>query len=214
MIYTKWAIDGMEIKTIEYSGHGFRMKEPLPENLEDMVDDAIRQIDTLGDYILFGHSMGAFLAYHITLKAKEKGIKMPKFVGLSACEPPSYLPRKAERFSKLATDPEATVRFMIKYNRMSEKRIRSKMFSEIFMPYIQNDYKILSEYQYLPGERLNVPAFVFCSKEDSLMRYEVMNEWKDFFFDISINEVKGDHFYIEDEDTADDIMNRMSCIKE
>lgn len=210
MTYTKWVINGMNIKTIEYSGHGFRMKEELPKTREEMVEDVIGQIDTANDYILFGHSMGAFLTYCVVIRLIELGEKLPEYVVLSACVPPFYFAQKHERFKLLAENAEASVQFMIKYNRMPEKRIRSKMFMEKIMPYIRNDYRILSEYVYVREDKLDIPAYVFCSKEDSLMQFIYMDKWNEYFSKVTINELKGDHFFIEDPDVAPVIMERLS----
>lgn len=205
LIYNTWKFNDFDPHPIEYSGHGFRYQEPLAESMEDIVRDVadqIQQIITPGEakFILFGHSMGGLVAWLTTQRLK------PSALYVSACEPPNLL--DARRYEKYGNEG-ALMSYIRDYQRLSEKRMKSNTFLNKLLPIIKNDYKILSEYKYEALGKLDIPVKIFYSKEDTLMRYEMMQSWSDYGSDVQFYELSGDHFYIEDDDTRETIISRM-----
>ncbi len=194
LLYNKWKTDNFIFHPIEYSGHGTRFREPLSSNMNDIVEDVIQQIESAEtlEYFLFGHSMGALTAW---LVAQKMDIK-PKALFVSACEPPDCL--EAEVYKKYRND-DALMRYMEAYGRASERQRTSKVFRKIFFPAIENDFRILSEYIYEPCTALDIPIIVLYSKEDTRMRYKVMENWNKFSTDVYFEQFRGDHFYLEEE---------------
>lgn len=194
LIYNKWKFKNFDPHPIEYSGHGFRYQEPLAECMEDMVEDVAVQIrqalaQSEGGFILFGHSMGGLIAWLTAQKLK------PSAIYLSACEPPGIL--DAGRYRKYGSD-DALMGYIRDYKRLSKKRMESKVFLDKLLPVIKNDYKLLSEYEYKETGKMDIPIRIFCSRKDTLMRYEVMQKWEEYSSDVQFHEISGDHFYVED----------------
>ena len=195
--FAKWKLDGVNIVPIDYGGHGFRYKEPLASDAEEMVDDVIIQMsldEVNDDYMIFGHSMGGLAAWLVTEKLTEMQEKLPKKVFISAMEPPEELDGQS---FKWLLDQENSDQFMLKYERVSERVLHSKRFRERFMPAIHNDYRLLSEWKYQIKHRVDVPLVIISSPEDSLMRYDVMEKWSEYSSDVKYYNMKGDHFYID-----------------
>lgn len=195
MIYNKWKFNNLIPHPIEYSGHGFRYQEPLAHCLEDMVRDTAVQIQQVlpqggSDFILFGHSMGGLIAWLTAQRLR------PSALYVSACEPPGIL--DVRRYRQYESE-DVLMRYIRDYKRLSEKRMESKVFQNELLPIIRNDYLILSEYKYTEIRHLDIPIKIFCSREDTLMRYEMMQKWLDYGSDVQICELLGDHFYIEDD---------------
>lgn len=198
----------MNIVPIDYGGHGLRYKEPLAVDAEEMVDDVISQMhldEVTDDYMIFGHSMGGFAAWLVTEKLTEMQEKLPKKVFISAMEPPEELDGQSFRW---LLDPENSDRFMLKYERVSEKVLRSKRFREQFMPAIHNDYRLLSEWKYQRKTCVDVPLVIISSQEDSLMRYDVMDKWSEYSSDVKFVDVEGDHFYVDQFENLREILER------
>lgn len=195
LIYNKWKFKGLDPHPAEYSGHGFRYQEPLAGCMEDMVDDVTAQIGRAlpqgeGDFLLFGHSMGGLIAWLTAQRLK------PSALYVSACEPPGVL--DAGRYRKYESE-DALMGYIRDYKRLSRKRMESKIFLDKLLPVIKNDYKLLSEYEYKETGKLDIPIRIFCSREDTLMRYEMMQKWEGYSSDVQFYELSGDHFYIEDD---------------
>lgn len=82
----------VRVSAVELPGRGRRCREPLAKDMSAMVADldaCIRPAAQGGPYALFGHSLGAMLAYLCTVRAFEQGTRLPETLFLSACPPPS-----------------------------------------------------------------------------------------------------------------------------
>lgn len=204
LIYNKWKFKNFDVHPVEYSGHGFRYQEALAESMEDVVGDAasqIRQVLSDGEeFVLFGHSMGGLVAWLLSQRFK------PTALYVSACEPPAVFDIGRYRMYESET---ALMRYIKDYKRLPEKRLKSKIFLDQLLPMIKNDYRILSKYEYREAVCLDIPVKVFCSREDTLMRYEMMQKWSEYGNDVQFYELAGDHFYIEDECTRDTMIGIM-----
>ena len=59
----------IDVYLIEYPGHGMRLREPFSETMDDLVQDAKKQIETNRipgiPFVLFGYSMGAEVAFDL-----------------------------------------------------------------------------------------------------------------------------------------------------
>ena len=200
MTYDNWYIDGFNIVKIEYSGHGYRFKEPLITDFDEMLDDIIKQmLDGIKDeYVLFGHSMGGLLVWLLAHEMKKRGLREPEKIIISGCEPPEYF--NTELFKKY-TEYDEVVEYVRHFNRFSEKRVNSDIFKNVFFPVIRNDFLLASQFRYMPSKKLDIPLEVVYCREDSIMRSEFMNRWNEYANTVDFLEVKGDHFYIENTDT-------------
>ena len=206
MLYDAWEIEGYNLVRIEYSGHGFRFKEPLISEFPQMLEDIISSMNVSNDdeYILFGHSMGGLLAWMLAHEMKRRGLKEPERIIISGCEPPDTI--NTRLFHKY-TDYDEVVEYVRHFNRFSEKRIKSEVFVKFFFPIIQNDFRLVSSYQYKETEALDIPMDVIYSKDDSIMRCDTMEGWKKFSSDVEFYVVEGDHFFIEEEKWVNHIIS-------
>ena len=207
LTYNQWQLGHFRFHRIDYSGHGFRYQEPAAQSMEGLVNDVIQQIEGVhpARFSLFGHSMGGLLAWLAAQKLEKK----PQSLFISACEPPGCL--DAGKYGKYQRE-DLLMQYISDYNRMPEKQRDSKVFRKILLPVIQNDFRVLSEYVYEPAPVLDVPIVVLYSREDTMMRYEVMGEWKDYGRDVRFRELGGDHFYLEEERNRDRILETMNEI--
>lgn len=211
LLYSKWKLDHFRMYALDYSGHGFRYQEPMAQSMDDFVEDVIQQVESarLEEFFLFGHSMGGLLAWLMTQKLEKK----PQVLFISACEPPGCLDvGKYEKYQR----EDLLMQYIVDYNRVPEKQRNSKVFRKILLPVIQNDFRILSEYVYEPEPVLDVPIVVLYSREDTMMRHEVMEEWRDYGRKVSFRQIRGDHFYLEEEQNRKqilEIMNRVMSMK-
>ena len=87
------------IETLALPGRGKRFGEPCLDNIDAMVDEAIRQFQLAkgNDFLFYGHSMGAIIAYRTTLKLKSLNLPEPKFLFFSGRKGPSLNTGKGNR---------------------------------------------------------------------------------------------------------------------
>src|SRR5437868_12079231 len=98
-IFRDWAASlpkGVELLAVQLPGHGARYAEPLISDLETLIAfvHAEMQPLTTKPYYLFGHSMGALLAYEVGLRLQYTGHAPPRHVIVSGALPP-HIPRES-----------------------------------------------------------------------------------------------------------------------
>ncbi len=74
--YNNWKIyfyKKIELVSIELAGRGNRINKPVNQDINDMVENIFDiLIENINDeFMIFGHSMGALLAYELAVKLKK-----------------------------------------------------------------------------------------------------------------------------------------------
>ena len=92
-MYLRWSRQlpsWIKLVPIELAGRGPRLAEAKVENYHEQVSAILQgyQHEMVGDYAFFGHSMGALLAYGVTLQLQQRNLPLPNALMLSACPAP------------------------------------------------------------------------------------------------------------------------------
>lgn len=80
-VYYRWKSllpDNYELIMLELAGRGSRLGENFYQTVDEASEDIASKIKNVisgDDYILFGHSMGALLAYEVYFRLLEKQVK-------------------------------------------------------------------------------------------------------------------------------------------
>jgi len=189
---------------VEYPGHGKRIAEPLSKNLEELVSDlyqtAIKpEIDGSTDYMIYGHSMGTLVVYELLkLIEKNNGI-LPHTIFLSGRYSPNISYEK-ENVHLLSDDQ--LIDHLIKLGGITPEIYNYPEIIDACLPVIRNDYKIIDEYEFsTPVSCFNSNiTFIYSDNDSYLNDREKVAEWKHYTNEnFSIIEVKGDHFFINNE---------------
>ena len=199
-IYSKWigrSKDSVEVYPIELSGRGRLHRKPLYDSVKDIVDDISERIieilDKNSDYILFGHSLGGILAYELISKLLDKGIKEPFKLFISATKSPNFMDKETtynmsntefrNQISKLGGTPKEV--------------LENDELMDIFTPILRADFKAFETYKMKNNyKKLNCDISLIFGTNDLIGKREIQN-WSDYTNgDVSLNEIKGGHFFI------------------
>jgi len=82
-----------EVVPLEIAGRGARATEPFPGSVHELAEDLSRQIHSrqlrpTAGYVLFGHSMGALIAFEMALTHSDHALPTPALVVISGRNPP------------------------------------------------------------------------------------------------------------------------------
>lgn len=201
--WNKIISDDIFFVPLDIPGRGKRIHEKYPSKYSDVVYDffnIIKQYIEKEDceYIILGHSLGGYLAYHVCDLIERHNIKRPKCVILSAAV-------AINRINELPL----TKRLKDNSNRISE--LENYIFSVHGIPeLVRNNKKLLSVLTNTLLEDLHlidtmncdtfkvitsIPAILFYGLSDDL-DYEIISEWKDYFPIIEEKAFVGNHFFI------------------
>ncbi|PWJ23318.1 surfactin synthase thioesterase subunit [Branchiibius hedensis] len=82
---------GVEVVSLAYPGRERRIKEPLCTSVEEIADGIIEEMSEEVDrpFALFGHSLGALVAFECALRLSERGLP-PALLGVSGAVAPGH----------------------------------------------------------------------------------------------------------------------------
>lgn len=202
MMYTRWKrkSEQVDMQAIDYAGHGFRYQEKLNSSFDELMNDVyehvMSNITNYEEVFLFGHSMGGLVAYKVAEKLETENVSIRKQLLVSGSLPPEYYPTSA---IKRMQGDEAVSDYIVEYNRISEKKIKTDVFKKLIFPAIRNDFAILNNYSESKNTKIDMPITCFFSECDSLMDYQHMKAWNEHSDCVRFVEMQGDHFFIEED---------------
>jgi surfactin synthase thioesterase subunit len=189
---------------LEMPGRGKRVQEPLLYDMELLADDLFNQIkDNLSDnnYAIFGHSMGALLAYLTAVKIKESSYPLPMHLFCSGHGAPSV-----KKIDLLTDEPKhklPTDKFWNYIDSLGALPPELKDHSELmdyFEPIIRADIRALESYEYKKTESsLDIPISVFYGLSDKDTPVDGVLPWQlESKHGVTFYPLPGGHFGIFD----------------
>lgn len=144
-------------------------------------------------YVMYGHSMGALLAYLICHKIEEKQLPLPQRLIVSGKKSPS-VPRE----EKIAHLPDKEFwEEIIALGGIPDEMKNYPELIDYFLPILRQDFKLVESYQYEKKNKLNIPIDVFYGSEEAVE--EEMAEWYNESNErVNIQQLPGNHFFIFD----------------
>ncbi|WP_261641304.1 thioesterase II family protein [Erwinia mallotivora] len=191
--WQKFLLSDVCLNAICLPGTGRRFGEPYPVSVDRLTTEIAQQIDSLNcdDYYLFGHSMGAVLAFEVAGKVKTSA----RGLIVSGSAAPASIP--SARVVKInAMSDETFAREMVFFNGVDEKLAASEEFISLFLKRLRKDFELIGRYQYRPEQRLSLPLYALVGEDDPHVSPEAAAQWRTVTSgSFSPFIVPGDHFY-------------------
>jgi medium-chain acyl-[acyl-carrier-protein] hydrolase len=189
----------VEFWVAQFPGREGRFKEPAYTRLADLVADLIGAIAPHTDvpHAMFGHSMGALVAFTLARELRRAGLRGPELLLVSGrrapqcrdTDPPIHaLPEKAflEEIRALNGTPEAILQ--------NDELLR------LLIPVLRADFAVCETYEYVSEAPLDCPIVAFGGDEDPDVSREDLVAWSEQTTSSSSHRMfPGDHFYLLDE---------------
>jgi len=187
--------EGVRFVTLELPGRGRRFSAPLLTTLPDMVDELFGQIrgHLGGPYGLYGHSLGACLAYLLVKRITGERCPLPQRLFVSGREAPSISPQAEgrhllprDRFIEALRCFEGTV----------PEVLENREMMDLFEPVLRADFQALDGYVHERSAPFTVPITVLRGSEEKVSRDEALAWQKETTVAIEYREFTGGHFFI------------------
>jgi surfactin synthase thioesterase subunit len=184
-----------ELIPLEYPAHGARRNEPPAEDMVSLVGDILQYISlTLrSPYALFGHSLGAHIAFETTCKLLRLGYPPPVALLVSGACPPDRLTFDgAHRLGD-----EEFLGMLSEYGAIHEEILRDRELLSIVLPVVRRDFELLAECRYTRCEPLPVPILAFGGLNDSKVSIADILAWSRFTQkSFRVRFYSGKHFFL------------------
>ncbi|MGW5382121.1 thioesterase II family protein [Nocardia sp. NPDC003963] len=190
---------GPAVYAVQYPGRHDRIGSEFVSSVTGLADHIAGSIDDEipGNPVLFGHSMGATVAFETARRLERRGRTVaalfvsgrpdPAFVDQGTLHrgPDAGLITDLER---LANDP-SSVRVLRE----------SPELAEMVLPAVRNDYRAVETYRYAAGARLRCDIHALLGRSDPTTTPEQLERWRDHTtggFATSL--FPGGHFYLDE----------------
>ncbi|WP_245790618.1 thioesterase II family protein [Streptomyces monashensis] len=188
----------VDVLAVQYPGRQDRRHEPSIDSLPELADRIFEVIRHLDDrpLALFGHSMGAAVAYEIALRMQDAGLPAPVRFFASGRRAPS---RDRHEGLDLASDAQlmAEVR---KLGGPHAAMLADPEFMDMIMPAIRSDYRAVARYRCEPGRSLECPVTILTGDSDPRVSIDEATAWEEHTTGRTELQVfPGGHFFLADE---------------
>jgi surfactin synthase thioesterase subunit len=184
-----------EVLAVQYPGRqDRRAEEPVRDigTLADRVAQALRgqPADRL---ILFGHSMGAIVAFEVARRMERGPGGAPPMLIVSGRRAPS---RSRDDRVHLRDD-NGLIAELKALSGPNETLLDNEEVIRMILPTVRNDYRAIETYVCKPGEKISCPITAFIGDNDPRVSLDEVRAWSEHTtgsFDLRV--FRGGHFYL------------------
>lgn len=181
---------------MELPGRGRRAGEALRYSLEELADDAFAQLRgnlDKGRYALFGHSMGAALAYLCLRRIRRAGLPLPEVLFLSGKAAPTVIQDKGRH---RLPRPEF-LEMLHALGGCPPEILQHQDLIDYFEPILRADFQAIETWRHRPEDPLPVPLVVMVGRDDEVTRDKAAAWSQMTSGEFQLHEFDGDHFFIQ-----------------
>lgn len=200
----------VELVAVQYPGRGDRFVEPPVADVPAMARGVAMELLRLprSDTVLFGHSLGAVVAYETALLLRDMG-EEPGRLCVSACLPPGRL---ANRGLHLAPDDEFWAA-LCRLGGIEPAVAEDAELRELLAPVLRSDLRAHATYRPRPGTRpLSCPVSCYHGAGDPLLDQARLVGWAGVTAGAFTSTVRpGGHFHLSTEvaELVQDVLGRI-----
>ncbi|WP_327365926.1 thioesterase II family protein [Streptomyces sp. NBC_01217] len=209
LLYRDWVAEfppDWELCPLNAPGRAYERERPAADRVDDLVDHFHQKLLPLFDrpFAFFGHSMGALVAYELTLRlaAQDDGPR-PVWLGLSAFGPPRgarYLRRPGRHESS-----DAELRDWLRsVGGTPAELLDNDELWQMFEPMFRSDFKLVDTWAREPDTgSLPLPFTVFGGDRDPVVEPARLKAWSEHSpYLQGVHLYPGGHFYLNDHRAA------------
>ena len=177
-------------------GRDARVDEPPATDMTRLIDSLVNEMSELLDtpYSLFGHSMGAFIAFDLAHELSRHG-HPPEHLFVSAQRGPSLRNRWPKIFH--LPDEEFLSKVMGRYNNIPKPLLEDKAFRKILIRTLRGDFILTEDFLYQARGLLRCPITAFGGTEDGLITPGDLEAWAlETKIRFQLHMMPGGHFFL------------------
>jgi medium-chain acyl-[acyl-carrier-protein] hydrolase len=145
-------------------------------------------------FALFGHSLGAIVAFELTRQLRQKHGLSPICFFASGRVAPQMPNRKLPMHSLSDADFIGRLR---DFNGTPECILQDTQLMGSLLPLLRADFAVNEMYIYTPGEPLNCPIAAFRGSKDKITTYDEVVAWREQTKALfTLRTIPGGHFFI------------------
>jgi medium-chain acyl-[acyl-carrier-protein] hydrolase len=204
-VYKRWGEllpPTVQVIAVELPGRGVRLRESLFVSMPALIDDLEWRILPLLDrpFVLFGHSMGAIIAFELARTLRRKYAHQPQALLVAGRRAPQ-LPNNEPITYNLPED--GFIEDLIKLDGTPTEVLEHAELMEMMIPLLRADFQLVQTYEYLAETPLRCPIIVYGGLQDNHVTRDMLLPWKEQTTSMcEVRMLPGDHFFIRSSQAA------------
>jgi medium-chain acyl-[acyl-carrier-protein] hydrolase len=197
--YMRWERElpgSIEVFPVQLPGRGGRLNEPPFRRLMPLAQTLARDLVPFLDrpYALFGHSMGALIAFELARHLERSIDNGPALLIVSGRRGPEWPRSKPPTYDLPDEEFKAELRRM---NGTPEDVLNNPQLMELMTPMLRADFELVQTYVFEGPCALRCPIRGYGGLGDSAVTTESLQAWRQYTASsFSMSLFPGDHFFV------------------
>jgi pyochelin biosynthesis protein PchC len=186
----------VEVLAVQYPGRQERRHEPCLQTIDELADAVLGPLLDCADrpLALFGHSMGASVAFELACKMEERGVA-PLALIISGRRAPSR--DRLERVHELA-DADL-IREIQNMNGTDSRLLLDEELLRMVLPAVRSDYRAVETYRWHSTGPVRAPLHVHTGTSDPKVDLDEAQAWQQHTSgEFTLTSYPGGHFYLNE----------------
>jgi len=187
----------VDVLAVQYPGRQDRRHEKCIADVARLADHISNRVDDLDDtpIVLFGHSMGALLAFEVA-RRMEVG-RRHALAGLVVSGRRAPFLHREEKIHTL--DDDSLLDHLCELGGTDRHLVQDREVRMMIIPAIRADYTAAETYHYVCGPKLSCPLAVFTGDRDPMVSVDEARAWQDQVAGkFTLRVFPGGHFYLQE----------------
>jgi surfactin synthase thioesterase subunit len=193
----------VELCAVKLPGRETRLSEPSFTDSQELVE---KMTEVLADecdipYAIFGHSMGAVLAYEFAQSLQRRGLPPPVCLFVSG-RVAAHLKLPARPVHALPLQSFLS-ELEVRYGGLPRELLQDQEMLDFYLPILRSDLQLIETYQYKSKPPLKCSVVVSGGIEDKSIWLEGLEAWRQHTVGgFTLHRYDGGHFYLSGESKA------------
>ncbi len=184
----------VELLAVQLPGRQTRIRERPYDDWDELLHRLGQVVSTVVDrpFALFGHSLGAMMAYELTRRLTAGDNAGPHRLLLAGCRAPD-VPLLLPAIHRLPDD-EFTRNLPLVASTPPEV-LADRRIMRLVRPLMRADLTLAETWPPIAPTRVHVPATAFAGRDDTVAPPWSMHRWSRFLGPLTVHVLAGDHFF-------------------
>ena len=190
----------IDVCPVVLAGRETRMSEPADTDLVALADRMVTDLRPLlreAPVALYGHSMGAWIAFEFARALRRQRMRAPVHVFIGARRAPN-LPDTRPPLYQLP-DPQLVDAIQERYAAIPQQLLDQPAILRMFLPTMRADFTLLDTYAHREEDPLDCPITAFRGSQDTVVQATGISAWRHHTAQgFQVRPIPGGHFFLRD----------------